>query len=376
MRQTVPEDLSDLPDFEPGPETEEEAPPAAAIPEDVAHLPDAAPPPEDQGQPAPEPTRVPWGKVIGLGVVAGGVATLAVVLAVTEMTELVLSSFRVSPVLGWLGAVSLAVVVAALGVLVQREVRGYLRLRSIDELRASFERVKCEPRNPDAHREVRRVTEDFLDYLDRRPNAEMAVMLERLRSRLFIAGNVQEWEEDIDRVLLRPLDEQVYEAIRHEAVNVGIGTAISPSGFLDAIIVTWRNVRLIRRIASTYRVRAGFWGTLVILRRTVVAAALADLAHEASVALLGTTRSLSSILGGPLAQGIANSGLTVRLGLKALEQCRPLPMPAERKRGLVRMLFSSVGSGVKRLARNGKKQDEEPLEPEQPDDDQAPTGTT
>jgi putative membrane protein len=168
-----------------------------------------------------------------------------------------------------------------------------------------------------------------------------------------------EWKQDLERILLGPMDEEVDALVRREAVNVGLATAISPSGFIDAVIVAWRNFRLVKQIAGIYRVRAGAYGTYLIVRRTVASIAVADLAHEASIALLGTTRSLTSFVGRPLTQGLANATMTILVGLKAQDQCRPVTLPDERRRSAARMLVGSVRDGIKRLAPGGGGKDEQ-----------------
>jgi len=80
--------------------------------------------------------------------------------------------------------------------------------------------------------------------------------------------------------LLRSIDREVDLLIRREARNVAIGTAISPNAVLDAFISLWRNTRLVTRVARAYGVRAGTYGTFVLIRRSFVSAALADLAQE------------------------------------------------------------------------------------------------
>jgi len=378
MSDTIPEDLSELPDFD----TQGVAPQPPAtdgrVPEDLADLPDAEVRPEEPLAPAPTPSMPARGRRVRRSVAAlivAAVAGLAIVFGITEVKAFVSASFAVHPVLGCVGAALVVLLFGLLGVVVTREVRGYMRLRSFESLRDSFRQLATEPRSPQAHRRVWRETEEFLDYLNSHPDPELALAVERLRGRLYVGGNAQEWQDDIERVLLHPLDAQVLDAVRREAVNVGIGTAISPWGFLDAAITLWRNLRLIRKIASIYRVRAGAYGTYLILRRTIAAAALADLAQEASVAFLGTTRSLTAVIGAPLAQGLANAGLTVRIGLKAQEQCRPLLLPSDRKTSIMRMLLGSVTGTVRSLARGRQKTEKSgELEAPRPDQPEARPG--
>ena len=84
--------------------------------------------------------------------------------------------------------------------------------------------------------------------------------------------------------LLAPLDRKAAVAIRAEALKVGLATAVSPYGALDAFLVLWRNVNLVTRVATIYYGRPGARGTLKILRdvamATMLGAYLEELDHR------------------------------------------------------------------------------------------------
>ncbi|NLW51472.1 MAG: DUF697 domain-containing protein [Candidatus Brocadiaceae bacterium] len=359
MNTRIPEDLSDLPDVQSEELGAAPLPPAAPVPEDVGDLPDA-PEPAPGAPPAAEAARRSGAVARTATLVALAVVGVAAAVAVVEIHDLVLRAYRMNAVLGVVTGVLTAVLAGLIGLVVAREVRGYLRLKTVDGLRGVFHELGMRPRDPDADREVRREVRQFLAALETPPEAELSVRIERLRERLAIAESTAEWEEDIERILLRPMDEEAYQAIRREAVNVAVATALSPYGFLDALIALWRNIRLVGRIAAIYRLRAGRYGTFVILRRTIAAAALADLAHEASLALLGTTRSVTSLIGAHAAQGATNALLTIRVGLKCQEQCRPLAMPAARRQGMMRMMLSTVRGSLAAIGGRRRRADDEP----------------
>jgi len=354
----IPEDLSRLPDASRRPG----APSAvgvAEVPEDLSALPDAEPSEEEivQAEAADAGRRARAG-VLGLSV-AGVLVLLAALYVVLEVTDLVARGFAVHPALGWTTAALAGLLLGLVSWIVGRELRGYLHLRVFVRLRDGFEELKERPGDRELEREARGEIEGLLRYLTKAGDPPLLVDVQRVRERMDLAEDPLEWRQDLERILLHPMDEQAESLIRREAVNVGLGTAISPSGFVDAIIVAWRNFRLVKQIAGIYRVRAGAYGTYLILRRTVASIAVADLAHEASIALLGTTRSMTSFLGKPLTQGLANATMTVLVGLKAQDQCRPLVLPDERKRSIARMLAGSVRDGIKRLAPGSGRRNEQ-----------------
>ncbi len=343
MKTHVPEDLSTLPDAAPA--REAPAPPPHALPEDLAGLPEAP----EREEPAPTAAKPATGRGRSVTLLVCALCGLAFLAVAVEVDRLLIASFGVHPALGWTMAGLLGLVVALVTLVVVREFEGYARLSSFEELKTTFDALENDPANHELHGRAHHQVERFLRCLEESADPPLLLRTRRLRDRMDLADTPNEWADDIEHVLLSDMDERARAAIRREAVNVGIGTAISPYGVLDALIVVWRNVRLIRGIASIYRVRARGYGTWLILRRTVAAAAMADLAQEVSVALLGTTRSLASLVGAPIAQGMANATMTVRVGLKALEECRPLSLPEEKRTGAVKTLLSSVTSAVRHL---------------------------
>src|SRR5690606_42084612 len=66
--------------------------------------------------------------------------------------------------------------------------------------------------------------------------------------------------------LLKPLDKRVEALIHAEAVGVGVATAVSMNGTVDAFIVLWRNANLVAKVARIYFGRPHLWGSLRILR--------------------------------------------------------------------------------------------------------------
>ena len=103
-------------------------------------------------------------------------------------------------------------------------------------------------------------------------------------------------------------------------------TALSPLGLLDGAIVLWRTLAMLRAIARLYGVRPGPVATIRLLRRTlghVLAAGVGELVSDFAVEAAGA--SLLSVLSTRIGQGAVHGLLAARLGLAAVQICRPLP---------------------------------------------------
>ncbi len=158
----------------------------------------------------------------------------------------------------------------------------------------------------------------------RRPETEWArTRLAERRGESFDAATVLALAET---ELLAPLDQQARREIEAASRTVAAATALIPLALADVIAALGANLRMIRRMAEIYGGRAGAVGGWR-LARTVVAHLIAtgavaagdDLIH--TVAGGGVLAKLSRRFG----EGVINGALTARVGVAAMEVCRPLP---------------------------------------------------
>lgn len=132
-----------------------------------------------------------------------------------------------------------------------------------------------------------------------------------------------------ERLLLEPLDRAARQAIESAARRISLITAFVPLALADVLAAAFINLRLLRQIAEIYGGRAGFWASLALLRRLIThlfATTALSLGDEALHGFLGS--GLAARLSRRLGEGALNGALTTRLGLAAMQACRPLPFTA------------------------------------------------
>jgi putative membrane protein len=129
--------------------------------------------------------------------------------------------------------------------------------------------------------------------------------------------------------LMASLDQAARREIESAARQVATVTALVPLALADVVAALAANLRMIRRIAEIYGGRAGTFGgwrlTRTVFTHLLATGAVAvgdDLIH--SVAGGGVLSKLSRRFG----EGIINGALTARVGVAAIEVCRPLPFAA------------------------------------------------
>jgi len=156
-------------------------------------------------------------------------------------------------------------------------------------------------------------------------------LLERARratpeEALAVSIDLEAFEREQIEALLKPLDKQVEALIHAEAVGVGVATAVSMNGTVDAFIVLWRNANLVARVARIYFGRPHLWGSLRILRDVaaivVVARALEDVTDLTGDVIGGLLGRMGGLVAGPVMDGGVNAMMTLKLGYLAKRRCR------------------------------------------------------
>ncbi|ELK0737638.1 TPA: TIGR01620 family protein [Klebsiella oxytoca] len=133
--------------------------------------------------------------------------------------------------------------------------------------------------------------------------------------------------------ILQPvLDAQARREISRSAAESTLMIAVSPLALVDMAFIAWRNLRLINRIATLYGIELGYYSRLRLFRLVLLNIAFAgasELVRE--VGMDWMSQDLAARLSARAAQGIGAGLLTARLGIKAMELCRPLPWIADDK---------------------------------------------
>ncbi|MFP7570860.1 YcjF family protein [Marivita sp. S2033] len=146
--------------------------------------------------------------------------------------------------------------------------------------------------------------------------------------------------------LLGPLDIAARREVEAAARQVATVTALVPLALADVAAALGSNIRMIRRIAEIYGGRSGTLGSWRLTR-----AVLSHLVATGAVAVGDDL--LEPILGGSLlsklsrrfGEGLVNGALTARVGVAAIEVCRPLPFISV-KRPSVRSIIKSALTGL------------------------------
>ncbi len=276
-----------------------------------------------------------WAR-IGWGAGAGFV-TLALSVAAWDFVTGLLAR---NEALGLLASVLAGVLGLALAIFAWRELAGYRRLRRLDALRARAE-AALGAEDLDAARALGTELRGF--YAGR---AEMRWPCQSLAETGPDQMDAEGLLELTEATLMAPLDARARGEVEGAARRVALLTAIIPLPLVDVAAALITNLRMIRRIAEIYGGRAGSFGSLRLLRG-VIAHLLATGAVAVGEDMLGAVASggMVSKLSRRFGEGVVNGALTARLGIAAMEICRPLPfaaLPRPRTSALLRRAVSGL----------------------------------
>ncbi|PHM38125.1 YcjF family protein [Xenorhabdus innexi] len=150
--------------------------------------------------------------------------------------------------------------------------------------------------------------------------------LQRWQSALHETHNDREMVILYSKLVQPVLDEQAKKEIRRSAAESALMIAVSPLAVVDMAFIAWRNIRLINRIAAVYGIELGYFSRIRLFRLVLLNIAFAgasELVREVGIDWL--SQDIAARLSARAAQGIGAGLLTARLGIKAMELCRPLP---------------------------------------------------
>ncbi|MFD0860042.1 YcjF family protein [Roseovarius aquimarinus] len=244
------------------------------------------------------------------------------------------------PVLGYGVTALIAALLVVLVLIAIREMAAFARLGRIDALHRRADAALA----ANDLGAARKLTGDLVQlYMGREDTRWGRQRLAERQGDQFDAGALLALAET---ELLTPLDAAALRQIEGAARQVAAVTALVPLALADVVTALTANIRMIRRIAEIYGGRSGTLGSLRLTR-----AVMTHLVATGAVAVGDDV--ISSVAGGSLlgkvsrrfGEGVVNGALTARVGVAAMEVCRPLPF-SPGKRPKVRRIVTTALSGL------------------------------
>ncbi len=267
------------------------------------------------------------------------VALIGVVIS-TAAWSFVIGLVTTTPWLGYTVAALIAAFLLVVLAIVIKELTAFARLSRMDHLHAQA----TEAAALDNLAKARDFSKSLSALYATRP--ELKWHVERLAERRDEQFDASALLSLTEAELLAPLDIAARREVEAAARQVATVTALVPLAFADVAAALSSNIRMIRRIAEIYGGRSGTLGSWRLLR-----AVMSHLVATGAVAM--GDDMLHSVLGGNLlarlsrrfGEGVVNGALTARVGVAAMEVCRPMPF-AKGRRPKVTSIIQTALAGL------------------------------
>lgn len=175
-----------------------------------------------------------------------------------------------------------------------------------------------------------------------------------------VSEQEQAWQNSVDsqysdaellqlysRLVLTKVDEKAMNEIAKFSTEAVVLVSLSPVALIDMLIILWRNLRMINKVALLYGIKLGYWSRIKLIRQVfvnMVYAGASELITDFGSDMIGA--DLLGKLSGRLAQGLGVGMLTARLGVKTMQLCRPIPFEDKPKLAHVRKEMLSTIKGL------------------------------
>lgn len=247
-----------------------------------------------------------------------------------------------APILGWIVTGLMGALVLVALIIALRELAAIGRLSRVDGMRRAADTALAEADLAQA----RVVTNRLMAFYKTREDTQWGRdrLAERMGEQFDASGLLALAEDEV----LAPLDAAASREVEAAARQVATVTALVPLALADVVTALAASVRMIRRVAEIYGGRSGFLGSWRLTRAVfvhLVATGAVAVGDDLLEPVLGG--SVLSKLSRRFGEGLVNGALSARVGVAAMEVCRPLPFSARHQpstRGMVKRALGGLFS--------------------------------
>ena len=228
-----------------------------------------------------------------------------------------------------LGSVFFSLIVVMTGAILTLSWRSYqkiIRLQNVTKLQQEGEQLLTGDGYSNAIHYINKITQ----FYENRP--DIKTRLEHFYLTVNDSHNDQEICNLFSSVILKDMDKQAYAIVTKRSKETALWVMISQIALLDTLLTLWRNSLMIRDIAELYGAKPGFFGSFKLIStvmQSLIYAGVSEMATDSVAEIVGS--SVLSIMSAQIAQGLGSGLLTARVGMYAMQACRPLPFADEEK---------------------------------------------
>ena len=266
-----------------------------------------------------------------------------VTLVGVEAVQFFVNGFSQTPIIASLYAVLLAGLSLICGRSLWRELSGLRQFKCQQKMKQQAQDIINQDSGVNAA--------ELCEKISKRLPCDLAEFDQSAWQKLNLAEyNDAEIMQLYSRNVLSKVDQKALKEIAKFSSESVVLIALSPIAIVDMLLMFWRNLRMVNKIAALYGLKLSYWSRIKLIKQVIINMAYAgasELVADLGADLLGA--ELLGKLSARMAQGLGAGMLTARLGLKAMHLCRPIPFTDDApKLGQVRQqIVSKVQSLIK-----------------------------
>jgi putative membrane protein len=284
----------------------------------------------------PAPNRLRW-----LPLLLASLTSLLFMWISLQTWLMIKAFFDQSPWLGWLATSIGAVAAISLVAIIIREIAGFMRLRALENLQRNAARAI----NLDDQQAAKATVGEVLRLYGNRP--EIGAAVQQFQKELSGIMDPSDRIRLLDRNILQPLDAVSRAIVAKRTKRVALLTAVIPTPVLDVLLVAAQNFAMLREVAQVYGGRPSTFSTLRLARMVMTHLAVAGgLALSDSLIQNLIGKGLLGRVSARFGEGALNGVLTARIGIAAIEVCRPVAKDSTSRAELVSLVKETLSFGT------------------------------
>ena len=247
------------------------------------------------------------------------ILSLFSLLVVFETVEFFIFGFSQSPFIASIYGIILFCLTLVVGTKVVRELSALRQFKKQQHLRTKIDDVLANDLVCDAKQLCQKITAQLPCDL----NVENEKQWQEIAQAEYSDSELLQL---YSRQVLSKVDEKALAEVAKFSTESVVLIALSPIAILDMLLMFWRNLRMIDKIAGLYGLKLGYWSRIRLIKQVFVNMAYAGASEI--IADFGTDLIGADLLGklsSRMAQGFGAGMLTARLGIRTIKLCRPIP---------------------------------------------------
>lgn len=269
-------------------------------------------------------------------------SSIVALLAGLQIFESLASAFTIHPSLGWSLTVVITGVLAFLGKRVLQEIVELRKQKHFESIKNKLNEYNRASSHGDALPLIKEIQEQ------RYSAAEPSYL--SFMTRTQVCQDDSEIIHIYSKEVLSQKDDVAKQLVIKHSTDCSLMVAVSPFAAIDMFLVLWRNLKMLNDIGRVYGIPNSPFSRIKVMKqvlKNMMLVGAQELLMDATFESMGV--SLGTKLSARAAQGVGAGLISLRIGLKAIEYCRPVSFAADEVPKIAKMRGEIISQVKDRL---------------------------